>query len=244
MPAYVALALVSMRRALGERFLLLTRQTVPQLIDSRILEKAWSFQPLPFTLADGIQAIVAKSDLIRMFFVYRYGGVWLDADTLLFRDPSSALFPTGLSTNLHWHSECLFASQPGNSLLARALEIGLNGGAHAWGNPGSIKDIVAQANWGLVHITGDLVDPGYFPRYNFSSCEVMHCQHVSVGDFLRTDVAILKLYNTFFRRTVERIESVEEFLAGDSLLAKLFLHIEADKGYWLAETQQIVEHVS
>ncbi|GAI25313.1 unnamed protein product, partial [marine sediment metagenome] len=37
MPAYVALALVSMRRALGERFLLLTPGTVLDLIDPRIL---------------------------------------------------------------------------------------------------------------------------------------------------------------------------------------------------------------
>lgn len=58
MPAYVALALVSMRKALGERFLLLTPRTINYLIDDRILGKAWAFEPLPFTLADGIEAIV------------------------------------------------------------------------------------------------------------------------------------------------------------------------------------------
>lgn len=244
MPAYVALALVSMRRAFGGRFFLLTRKSALQFIDSRILEKAWAFQPLSFTLADGVESIVAKSDFIRMFYVHRYGGAWLDADTLLFRDPSSTLFPTGLSHNLHWHSECIFASLPGNPLLARALETGLDGSAHSWGNPGSINDIVAQADSGVVHITGDPIDPGYVPRYNFSTCEVMRRQDVSVEEFLCTDVTILKLYNTFFRRTAERIESVEEFLAGDSLLAKLFLHIEADKGYWLAETEKIMGYVS
>ncbi len=244
MPAYVALALVSIRRALRDRFVLLTRQSALEVIDSRILEKSRAFESLPFTLADGIEAIVAKSDFIRMFFVYSYGGAWLDADTLLFRDPSQKFFPTGLSSNLHWHSECFFASQPGNSFLARALTTGLDGSTHAWGNPGRIKDIVAQADYGVVNIAGDLFDPGYIPRYNFSTCEVMHRQDVSVEDFLRTDVTTLKLYNTFFRRTAERIESVEEFLTGGSLLAKLFLHIEADKRYWLAETEQIMEYVS
>lgn len=53
MPAYVALALVSMRRALGERFQLLTPRTVQDLIDPRILAKPWAFEPLPFTLAEG-----------------------------------------------------------------------------------------------------------------------------------------------------------------------------------------------
>ena len=244
MPAYVALALVSMRRALGERISLLTPRTVKDLIDPRILDKAWVFEPLPFTLAEGIEAIVAKSDLIRMAFVHRYGGAWVDADTLFFRDPTNALFPTGLSHKLHWHSECIFASQPGNTLLARALATGMDGGAHAWGNPGRIKNIVAEADCRLVPIAGDAIDPGYCPRYNFASCEVMRRQDVNVEDFLRTDVTMLKLYNTYFRRTTECMESVEEFLAGGTLLAKLFLHIEADLGYWLGESEQLMESVS
>ncbi|ARH13547.1 TPA: glycosyltransferase [Pseudomonas aeruginosa] len=243
MPAYVALALVSMRRALGERFLLLTPGTVLDLIDPRILGKAWAFEPLPFTLAKGIEAIVAKSDFIRMAFVHRHGGAWVDADTLFLRDPTSALFPAGLSHKLHWHSECIFASQPGNPLLARALATGLEGGAHCWGNPGRIKDIVAQSADELVPIAGDVVDPGYRPRYNFASCEVMRRQDVSVADFLVTDATMLKLYNTYFRRTARRMESVEEFLSGGTLLAKLFLHIEADPGYWLGESERLIEAV-
>lgn len=241
MPSYVALALISMRRALGERFSLLTPRTVQNLIDPLILGKAWAFEPLPFTLAEGIQAIVAKSDFIRMAFVHRYGGAWVDADTLYFRDPTDVLFPTGLSHKLHWYSECIFASLPGNPLLARALAAGLDGGAHAWGNPGGIKDIVAQADGDLITIEADVIDPGYCPRYNFASCEVMRRGDVSVEDFLQTDVAMLKLYNTYFRRTAKRIESVEEFLTGGTLLAKLFLHIEADIGYWLGESEQLMD---
>lgn len=241
MPSYVALALISMRRALGERFSLLTPRTVQNLIDPLILGKAWAFEPLPFTLAEGIQAIVAKSDFIRMAFVHRYGGAWVDADTLYFRDPTDVLFPTGLSHKLHWYSECIFASLPGNPLLARALAAGLDGGAHAWGNPGGIKDIVAQADGDLITIAADVIDPGYCPRYNFASCEVMRRGDVSVENFLQTDVAMLKLYNTYFRRTAKRIESVEEFLTGGTLLAKLFLHIEADIGYWLGESEQLMD---
>lgn len=244
MPAYVTLALISMRKALGERFLLLTPRTVLDLIDPRILGKAWAFEPLPFTLAEGIEAIVAKSDFIRMAFVHRYGGAWVDADTLFLRDPTNALFPTGLSHKLHWYDECIFASRPGNPLLARALAVGLDGGAHTWGNPGRIKDIVAQAEGALVPISGDIVDPGYYPRYSFASCEVMRRQDVSVEDFLLTDVNILKLYNTYFRRTASRMESVAEFLAGGTLLAKLFLHIEADPGYWLGESELLMEAIS
>lgn len=243
MPAYVALALVSMRRALGERFLLLTPQTVLDLIDPRILDKPWAFEPLSFTMAEGLEAIVAKSDFIRMAFVHRHGGAWVDADTLFLRDPTSALFPAGISHKLHWHSECIFASQPGNPLLARALATGLEGSAHAWGNPGCIKDIVAQSDDELVPIPGDVVDPGYRPRYNFGSCDVMRRQDLSVADFLVRDATLLKLYNTYFRRTATRMESVEEFLSGGTLLAKLILHIEADRGYWLGESERLMEAV-
>ena len=244
MPAYVALALVSMRRALGERFLLLTPRTVQDLIDPRILGKAWAFEPLPFTLAEGIEAIVAKSDFIRMAFVHRQGGVWVDADTLFLYDPTNELFPAGLSQKLHWHSECLFASLPGNPLLAQALAVGLINGSHVWGNPGKIKDIVAQAEGRLVPIAEDVVDPGYRPRYNFANCEVMRRHDVSVYDFLVTNVPVLKLYNTYFRRTARKMESVEEFLGGGTLLAKLFLHIDADPSYWLGESERLMDAIS
>ena len=244
MPAYVALSLVSMRRAFGERFLLLTRRSVFQHIDSCILEKNWAFEPLPFTLANGIEAIVAKSDFIRMAFVYRYGGAWLDADTLILRDPSNFLFPSGLSNKLHWYDECIFASRATNPLLARALSIGIDGDKHAWGNPGNIKDIVSLAEGGVERIGADILDPGYCVRYNFASCDVMRRLDISVEDFLRKNVPILKLYNTYFRRTSARMESVEEFLAGGTLLAKLFLHINEDRKYWLGESELVMDYVS
>ena len=171
-------------------------------------------------------------------------GAWVDADTLFFRDPTNVRFPTGLSDKLHWHSECLFASVSGNPLLAKALDRGLVDGAHAWGNPGGIKDIVAHATDALVPISEDVFDPGFRPRYNFVNCEVMLRQDVGVADFLITDVAMLKLYNTYFRRTVRHMASVAEFLAGGSLLARLFLHIEADIGYWLSESELLLADAS
>ena len=239
MPPYVALALVSMRRVLGGRLLLLTPSTIDDYLGPDVLDKAWTFEPLAFTLADGIEAIIAKSDFIRMAFVHRHGGIWVDADTLFMRDPSVVLFPHGVSAKLHWYSECLFASLPGNPLLAQALRQGMETPTHAWGNPGRIKNIVAQACDGLVVIPGDVFDPGYKPRYSFSNCDVMWRRDVGIADFLRRNVALLKLYNTYFRRTCARLETVEEFLAGGSLLANLFLHLEVDPHYWLAEVEQL-----
>lgn len=241
MPPYVALGLVSIRRALGDAFLLLTPATAARLIDPQILGKAWGFEPLAFTLAAGIEAIVAKSDLIRMAYVHQYGGAWVDADSIFLRDPTPILFPDGLSPGLHWYSESLFASQPGNALLAEALTAALAGGTHHWGNPGGIKDIVQRRSKELVPIAPAVVDPGYHPQYNFANCEVMHRQDLPVADFLLADVALLKLYNTYFKRTAQRIETVAQFLAGGTLLARLFLHIEPDSGYWLEETERLIQ---
>lgn len=240
MPPYVALSLVSIRRVLGDRFLLLTPLTVENYLSPDILDKAWAFEPLAFTLVDGIEAIIAKSDFIRMAFVHRHGGIWVDADTLFLRDPSEAVFPHGVSAKLHWYSECLFASLPGNPLLAQALKHGMSTRAHAWGNPGGIKDIVTRADDELVAIPDEVFDPGYQPRYSFSNCDVMRGRDVGVADFLRRDVSLLKLYNTYFRRTCARLETVAEFLTGGTLLANLFLHLEADRGYWQAEVEQLM----
>ncbi len=239
-PPYVALSLVSMRRVLRNRFLLLTRRTVENYLSPDILDKAWAFEPLSFTLAEGIEKIIAKSDFIRIAFVHRHGGIWVDADTMFLRNPSEAVFPRGVSAKLHWYSECLFASLPGNPLLAQALTQGMGTRSHAWGNPGGIKDIVARAGDGLVAIPGKVFDPGYTPRYSFSNCDVMRRRDVGVADFLRRDVTLLKLYNTYFRRSCARLETVAEFLTGGTLLANLFLHLEADLGYWQAEVEQLM----
>ncbi|MBL4835021.1 MAG: hypothetical protein JKY26_13710 [Pseudomonas sp.] len=243
MPPYVTLALVSMRRALGERLLLLTPRTVGNYLGPDILERHWAFEPLAFSLAAGVEDIIAKSDFIRMAFVHRYGGAWVDADTLFLCDPSKAVFPRGISAKLHWYSECLFASQLGNPLLAQALNQGFGARAHIWGNPGGIKDIVACAGDGLVTIPDEVVDPGYQPRYNFANCEVMRRRDVRVTEFLRRDVTLLKLYNTYFRRTSVRSETVAQFLASGTLLANLFLHLEANVDYWLAQADELMAEI-
>lgn len=241
MPPWIALALVSMQRALGDRFTLLTRDSVAHCIDASILDKAWHFEPLAFTMDSGIQAIVAKSDFIRMAYVHRFGGAWIDADSILLRDPTPQLFPTGLCAGLHWQSESLFASRPGNVHLGEALAAGLAGGAHAWGNPGGIKEILSRSAHQHIPISPTVCDPGYRPLYNFESCAVMRRKDIAVSDFLLRDVSLLKLYNTWFKRTSTCDESVAQFLENGTLLSRIFLHIEPDRNFWLRECERLIE---
>lgn len=240
-PPYVALAIVSMQRALGDAFLLLTPRCAPERIGTDFLRKPWGFEPLAFEMDAGIKSIVAKSDYIRMAYVYRHGGAWIDADTLLFRDPTRSLFPEGLTSNLHWYSEALFGSQKGNPLLGRAVDAALSQSVHPWANPGGIKTIVAGASEQLTAIPARALDPGYRPLYNFSTCDVMRSREVAVDDFITApDVEILKLYNTYFTRTSTHLPSVEQFLDDGTLLARLFLHIEPDPVYWIERTNALI----
>lgn len=241
MPPYVALAIVSMQRALGDAFQLLTPQCVPDLIGTDFQRKSWGFEPLAFEMVSGIKAIVAKSDYIRMAYVHGHGGVWLDADTILFSNPTRSLFPVGLTSKLHWHSEALFGSLKGNALLGQAIDTALNQKDHPWGDPGGIKAIVRHAPEQLSIIPANVLDPGYRPLYNFSTCEVMRSCEVKVDEFITsTNFSILKLYNTYFTRTSTKLLTVGQFLCKGTLLAKLFLHIESDPSYWIERTDELM----
>lgn len=241
MPPYVALAIVSMQRALGKAFQLLRPQSLPDLIGTDFQRKSWNFEPLEFEMDSGIKAIIAKSDYIRMVYVHRHGGVWLDADTLLFRDPTMSIFPVGLTSKLHWHSESLFGSLKGNPLLEQAIDAALSQKEHPWGDPGGIKAIVAHAPEQLSIIPANVLDPGYRPLYNFSTCEVMKSREVKLDEFITApNIDILKLYNTYFTRTSTQLPTVEQFLCGGTLLAKLFLHIESDQSYWIERTDALM----
>lgn len=241
MPPYVALAIVSMQRALGNAFQLLTPQSIPDLIGTDFQRKSWDFEPLAFEMVSDIKAIVAKSDYIRMAYVHRHGGVWLDADTILFCDPTMSLFPGGLTSKLHWHSEALFGSLKGNALLGHAIDAVLSQKKHPWGDPGGIKVIVTHAPEQLSIIPASVLDPGYRPLYNFSTCEVMRSREVKLDEFITApNVDILKLYNTYFTRTSTQLPTVEQFLCEGTLLAKLFLHIESDPSYWIERTDALM----
>jgi Glycosyltransferase sugar-binding region containing DXD motif len=241
MPPYVALAIVSMQRALGNAFQLLTPQSLPSLIGTDFQLKSWDFEPLAFEMMDGIKSIVAKSDYIRMAYVHQHGGVWLDADTVLFGDPTISLFPVGLTAKLHWHSEALFGSRKGNALLGQALNAALRQKEHTWGDPGGIKAIVAHTPEQLLIIPANILDPGYRPLYNFSTCEVMRSCEVNVDEFITApNVKLLKLYNTYFTRTSTQQTTVAQFLREGTLLAKLFLHIDSNPSYWIDRTDALM----
>lgn len=240
MPPYVALALVSMQRALGDAFVLLGPQDIAGTLGIDLDCRGWQFGDLEFKGAPAALSIVAKSDFIRMAFVQRHGGFWLDADTIALADPRPALAPAPLDARLYWYNEALFGARAGNPLLTRAVQQSWDTERHVWGNPGGIRHLVAALPEAVAPIDSSLLDPGWRPAYRFTTCEVMYDRALPVDAFLTNPSAkLLKLYNTYFSRSPIGSMTVPEFLESDTLLARIFLHLDPDRQGWIARCAEL-----
>lgn len=167
MPAYVALCLAWSKHVLGSDFLLLTARNTPALLGGDNLAQNWRFQPLPFTGDAAVLRVVAKSDFIRMAYVLRYGGVWLDADSIVFPSLARCLPGELQDRRLHWYSEAFFGATAGHPLLRQAVDACLAGGEQEWANPGGVRELLLGQPDLVRRIPYDDVDPGYRPEYRF-----------------------------------------------------------------------------
>lgn len=232
MPPYVALSIATMQRLMGERFELLTPSSIASL-GQVAMQKHWEFEPLPFSHEPAHLAIVAKSDYVRMAWIARHGGIWIDADMIVTAPLDDLLNAPLRSGKLHWSSEALFAAAPGCAILREAGEAALAAPRQLWGNPGGVRDLIQSRPDEVLVLDASLLDPGSTPPYCFQTCETMLSTLRPVESFLiNPDLRVLKLYNTYFSRTALNT-SLEPFLESRTLLARLFLAIDPDRSFWL-----------
>lgn len=242
MPPYVALALAWSRHVLGDDFHLLTPGNLAAAIGAAHEHKEWRFRALEFDAHAATVAVVAKSDYIRLAYVLAHGGAWLDADTILLAHPCPAIFPQVLDDRLHWYSEAMFAARPGNPLLSAAARNCLQATVHDWGDPGAISTEIARRQDAVTPISRHLFDPGHHPPYCFETCDVMLDRTLPVERFLQSDgLKALKLYNTYFSRSLMGTMNLDDFLASDFLLARIFLHLLPDRGFWREHGLAVLE---
>jgi hypothetical protein len=242
MPPYLALALGWTRHVLGDAFHLLTPRNIATAIGNAHLHKDWRFGGLAFDATSAATAVVAKSDYIRLAYVLEHGGVWLDADTILFAHLSPTVFPEVLDARLHWYSEALFGARAGHELIRLAVRNCLADTSHEWGNPGGIRAAIAKHEDAVVHIPQHNFDPGYRPVYNFRTCDIMLDRMIPAERFLsNAGLKVLKLYNTYFSRSSMGSMSIDEFLDSDFLLARIFLHLVPDRVFWRACGNEVQE---
>lgn len=232
MPPYVALSIANMQRWMGERFEFLTPDCIASL-GAVAMRKRWEFEPLPFTHESTHLAIVAKSDYVRLAWIARHGGMWLDADMIMTGPLDDLLLAAWQSDRLHWLSEAFFAAAPGCAILREAAEASLAARLQVWGNPGGVRDLIEARPSEVEMLDRRLVDPGSEPPYRFQTCETMLSTVRPVEKFLiNPDMRVLKLYNTYFSRSSLNT-SVESFLDSRTLLARVFLAIDPDRSFWL-----------
>lgn len=238
-PPYILLGLANMRRALGERFFLLTKSNLSGYLQGSQNNKDWRFSISSNLLTSELMSIVAKSDFLRMRTVYELGGIWMDADSIVLTNFAYML--DNLSHKLTWHSEQFFGALPGHDILRIASENMLKAPMQKWGNPGGIKDIIQRNQHEISHVNWKtLLDPNYKTPYNYKSYDIMVDTKVSASEFLcNTNQILLKMYNSGFMKYDIAKQTVDDFLNGDTLLAKIFLSLDPDKARWSEECSKL-----
>lgn len=239
MPPYVALCIAAMHRSMGARFQLLTPNSVASL-GPAVARKCWEFEPLPFAHASTHLAIVAKTDYVRLAWIARYGGMWLDADMIVTGPLDDLLSSVKGSNLLHWSSEAFFAAAPGCAILREAAEAALAARLQVWGNPGGVKDLIKARPYVVRMLDRRLLDPGSEPPYRFQTCEMMLSTVRPVENFLTNpEMRVLPLYNTYFSRSALNT-SVEAFLDSHTLLSRIFLKMDPDRSFWVDAAAEVV----
>ena len=238
-PPYVLLSLARSRKALGDKFCILTNQNITEYVKHLPPKKEWKFSTSSNVLSAELMGIVAKSDYIRMRAVYENGGMWIDADSVILQNFAPIL--DTFTSKLTWHSEAFFGSLPGNEILRRVSENMLLAHLQKWGNPGGLKDLIPHNHDIITHINWkELLDPGYTPAYNYKGYDVMTRTDLCPTDFLINDKQVLlKLYNSGFMKYEFATQTVDDFLNGESLLCKIFLLLNPDKSWWIEQTNQL-----
>jgi hypothetical protein len=240
MPPYVALSIATMQRCMGDRFELLTPTSIIANLGQTAMQKRWEFEPLPFSHEPAHLAIVAKSDYVRLAWIARHGGIWIDADTIVTTPLDDLLTAARQSDMLHWSSEAFFVAAPGCAILREAAEAALAAPRQVWGNPGGVRDLVIARPDEVLVLDRRLLDPGSEPFYCFQTCEIMLSTLRPVEAFLTNpDLRLLKLYNTYFSRSALNT-SLESFLDSRTLLARLFLAMDPDRSFWLDAAGEVM----
>lgn len=239
MPPYIALGIATMQIALGDSFLLLTEKNTSDFIGNEYLNKKWAFKPNSKDPNPEITSIVAKSDYLRMAYIAKHGGFWIDADTIVFKDFRESL--TATDDSLNWDSEQFFGAKAGNKILSTASEKALSDEIQVWGNPGGIKDLVQQNQDKVKPIPFKLINPGYNPTYGYGNCKILLDTELPVSEFLTNGEAkLMKLYNTAFRPENVGDMTLTQFFESGTLLSKIFLNINDSPDFWTEMTNTII----
>jgi hypothetical protein len=235
-----------MQLALADRFLLITPHNLSKHVDFDFSTKSFYFAGISDKRKDSISRITAKSDFIRFQRILEYGGIWMDADTIILRDFYSVIQPLFTDRNLVWHSEQFFGANANNETIRSATSVMLQSERQFYANPGNIKhNLAPQSNQHLTYIPFTYLDPTGDATYRASNWEIPSRSNIRLCDFLRNDqCCVIKVYNSMLSSELLSVFSVEDFLDSDTLLAQIFLKINEDKSFWVDRADALSDMLS
>jgi hypothetical protein len=228
-PPYILCGLVSMQRALGERFRLITRQTLADDVDFDFASRDFYFAAVADRAKDSISRITAKSDFIRFKRILDQGGIWIDADSIVLDDFLPVTDPMLDTGRLIWHSEQFFGALKGNELVRDAVENMLGSSRQHYANPGKIKDrLPAASNEQVTYLPSTLLDPTGDASYRAKDWETASRGDIPLAAFLRNPACrVVKIYNSMLLTKDVSQQTVAAFLQSGSLMAQVCLHVES-----------------
>lgn len=243
---YLKLCIANLKLTFGDDFLLLNPSEVQNLgID--LPDANWNFggnRTNPDVIA--YREVVAKSDYLRMAINAKFGGFWLDTDTLVLEDFRADLLGRQKSSDsLLWYTESFFGARQGNAILAEAAENMSSMEQQIWNNPGRIRQIIELESGKVENLPYSLVGPGYEPAYRAATAGVVFEDVMPDQFLLNPGQKILTIYNSELSKIDKcKDATVDEFLQAPMLLSRIMLQIEPDVRAWKDAVRWVEEAVA
>jgi len=186
-----------MSAKLGDRFRLLTRDNAKHYIGGEYETKNWIFEShRGDARAAEKYSVVAKSDFIRLKYIYEHGGFWLDADFLCLGDPASLLDFLS-EANIVWEGEAIFGGKPRAACFGAACDTMLEREFQVWGDPGGIKSYIEALSEGEALILPPYINwPKGAYNYWWDSTDILLRKDIEVSEFLSEGQVVMHLFNT------------------------------------------------
>lgn len=237
-PPYILCGIISMKRAFGDKFEMITKHNLEQKVDFDFSQKEFFFAADTDVVKNETSKIVAKSDFLRFKYIQDNGGIWLDCDTIVlqsFLEEISDLFE---QNKLVWHSEQFFGSLPENEIISECVNNMLLAERQIFGNPGGCKELIEKNKKNVSIIPQFVWDPTGKAEYNASTWKVATRVDIRIESFIKNDkCSLVKIYNSEIAKMDVSNSTVDEFLMEDSLMAQLFKKIEPNIDYWVNEAR-------
>ena len=197
-PFHILICLAFLKMKAGEDFVLLTKNNIFNFIDREPVEKKiWSFGAIE---ADDFRqnraSIVAKSDFIRLEYIYNHGGFWVDSDGLCVGNCYDVLDLLNLH-DMVWGYEAFFGAKPGYKPFKIAADNMIELPCQIWGNPGRVKELLASPEYDQTFklMPYHLIEPKKIFGYDWTNAKEVLSSNIKSKDFLDERQVFLHLYN-------------------------------------------------